>query len=183
MRTHPPSLPDVLSWSVALPVALLAATLAGATPSAWAQEARVGAGIEVRHGAKHADLGLPLVPGAVRREDGKDEPAGVTLAIWAGPRGLKLAVQGYSTTVPPDQVVAFYKQALAQHGAVLDCSNPPPASKDKDKEKTLRCDADETRPGTHVMKVGTPRNFHLVKVRAGRESTEFDLVKVALGGQ
>jgi hypothetical protein len=142
------------------------------------------AGIEAR-AATADDIGMPVYPGAVpqvdRDKDGK-EGSSVKLGLWAGAFGMNLAVQKFASRDPLDTVAAYYRQALAPYGAVLDCSGPAakrPAPNPKDKN-ALRCDDDSGQANDRVYKVGRKNNFRLVALQPVASGVHFQLLRLQL---
>jgi hypothetical protein len=156
-------------------------------PGAAAQS---GVGLELRKAANAADLGLPLYPRAVLRGDPSDDSPAVTLGAWAGSFGFHLAVSKFASDDSLPQIAAFYRQALAQHGAVVECaateggrpttSAAAPASRKGGDEPG--CDRDRpSRAGSVVIKAGTSRDFRLVHIEPAPRGTSFHLVRVRAG--
>jgi hypothetical protein len=164
-------------------VALLLAPLAG---TAAAQE---GVGLQLRKSVQTVDLGMPVYPQAVQRPSGNEDSNAVTLRAWGGSLGFLLAVGKFDSADAAPRVLAFYRQALAGLGRVVECaaeeggrtavrSNTessaaarstapsaatPPAARQADDAPT--CDEDRpTKAGAVVLKVGTRRDFRLVHV-------------------
>lgn len=190
-------------WAAAL--AVLLAPLAG---TAAAQE---GVGLQLRKSVQTADLGMPVYPQAVQRPSGNEESNAVTLRAWGGSLGFLLAVGKFDSVDPAPRVLAFYRQALAGLGRVVECTAEeggrtavrstessgaarstapsaatPPAARQADDAPT--CDDDRpTKAGAVVLKVGTRRDFRMVHVEpagpasAGSPGTHFHLVRVRLG--
>lgn len=163
---------------------LLAAALT-ATPARAAEgEAGFSTGLQVKKTARAEDIGLPVFPGSLPRagqgQDGDDSAATVGLH-WGRLFGLKVQVLKYRSAEPVGEVAGFYRDALARHGAVLDCSHgvPRAPAPPKDDDTTLRCDEDgKAKPGELIYKTGTQRAQRVVSLRPGPRGVEFDLVRV-----
>jgi len=170
-----------------IPALLFCASIAAATP--WAQAApaerskSLDAGLQVREAANEQALGLPIYPGAKAQRDDEDDKAEVSLGLWGGPFGVSIAVRKLRSSDSMAQVVAFYRQQLAAHGAVLEClpgSKPPPA--DARNKASLQCDDGPTQPGGLVLKVGTARNQRVVALQPQGREVHFQLVRIEVKG-
>ncbi|HEY1090072.1 MAG TPA: hypothetical protein VGE47_03190, partial [Burkholderiaceae bacterium] len=116
------------------------------------------AGIEMKSEASLAAIGLPAYPGAVPRQDSQTDKSAFSFGVWGGMFGLKIEVLKFESSDSFDKISVFYRQALARHGQVLDCSivppAPPPAASKAEDKRTLRCDSGDRGPGRQVYKVG-----------------------------
>jgi hypothetical protein len=165
-------------WLV--PAALLAA--------ATAASANDGFGLELRTTATPQDVQMPIYPKAVERPPASAKPAGkesdagaVRLGLWSPSFGFRMAALKLHSADKPEQVLAFYRQALAAHGAVLTCTADTPVAERQPKDDTqLRCDDDRPRAGGVVLKVGTREDFRVVAVYPQAAGTQFDLVRLAI---
>ena len=177
---------------------LLAAMLCSGAALAQATEPAAPApgfkaGIEAHGQVSAADLGLPIFPGARVQRDKPDESGQVALGLWGGSMGFKLHAAKYSSRAPIEQLAAFYREALAAHGTVIDCSSGKPvalasaASAPVD-SSTLSCDNKKPSvPGEVIYKVGSAKNFRLVALqpRQGSSSSNgvnFQLVRMQSQG-
>jgi len=191
-RPHSSPRPRVGVLHLLLGAALSAGTaLAQATEPAPAPGFK--AGIEAHGQVSAADLGLPIFPGARVQRDKPDESGQVALGLWGGSMGFKLHVAKYSSRAPIEQLAAFYREALAAHGTVIDCSSGKPvalasaASAPVD-SSTLSCDNKKPSvPGEVLYKVGTAKNFRLVALQPRQDSSSssgvnFQLVRMQSQG-
>jgi hypothetical protein len=140
------------------------------------------AGIEAR-AATSADIGLPVYPGAMPQADGEKDGSSVKLGLWAGAFGMHLAVQKFASRDPIDTVAAYYRQALAQLGPVMDCSGPAAkrAAPDPADKNALRCDDDSNSPaGSRVYKVGRKNQFRLVALQPVAGGVHFQLLRLSV---
>lgn len=152
--------------------ALAAVTLA--PPAAAA-----GAGVELNDRSSPADVGLPAYPGATIRRDKPDDGEGLNLSLWGGSLGFKLALVKFSTGDPVDKVAAYYREAMARHGTVLDCTGPRPAAPAAPDKKVLACNKDDKgEPGGKLYKVGTPQQQRIVSIKPVGGRVEFEMVRV-----
>ena len=69
-----------------------------------------------------ADLGLPAYPGAQTVTD-NDKHKSADVHLGFGEWELRVRAVSYSTPDKQDQVLAFYKKALARYGEVITCQN------------------------------------------------------------
>lgn len=162
-----------------VPVALVAA--------AGAASANDGFGLELRQSATAQDVQMPLYPKATaqpapRGPNGQESEAGaVRLGLWGPSFGFRLAALKLVSEDKPEQVLAFYRQALAAHGAVIACTaDTPVAARPARDDQRLRCDDDRPRAGGVVLKVGTREDFRVVAVYPQGNGTQFDLVRMSL---
>ncbi len=154
-------------------------------------ETPVGA-LHVAKDADVRDVGLPVYPGARRREKEKDDDGDENSAhvnISSGLFGLKVVAIEFLSDDPPEKVVAYYKDQLKKYGSVLECHtseahvgasmNP---GDDSDDSK-LKCEDDQNGK-TVELKVGTQHNQHIVSVKAGDngKGSDFGLVYIQMHG-
>ena len=169
--------------AVAAALALAAQGCASAQPNLPWQDGR-SAGVEVRPDATASDLGMPLYPGATVRNDKPDDTGSVTLAIWGGSKGLKVAAAKYVSADTPERVSAFYREALGRFGTVLDCGSERRTASGREKsgeknEKALQCSASEA--AKHTLKVGTSGHERSVTVTRSERGTLIDMARVQVG--
>jgi hypothetical protein len=160
--------------------ALIAVGFAALVSTAGQAEERKGfsAGIVLEAEATAKSIGLPIMPGAVRREKEKDEDHALTFALWGGDFGFKVVVLGLSTTAQAGDVVDYYKNAMSRYGSVLDCNGElRKTRKNGEKKKELVCD-DKEKPGRQVLKVGTSQNFRLVQIDSSGSQVNINMVRV-----
>ncbi len=153
----------------------LAIALAGAASAVQA----AGAGIELNTRAEPAEVELPVYPGARLRADHGDEGPAMKFAIWGGPVGFRMALAQYRSSDPVEDVAAFYRQALAREGTVLDCSGPRPATPEPVDDKALRCnDGDRAERGGRLYKAGTRERQKIVSLKTVGHTVEIDLLRL-----
>lgn len=165
--------------------ALASGFLLSSAPSHAEEKKSFSAGLVLENEASAKSVGLPIMPGALRRKDDKDEGSGLTFAAWGGLFGFKVAVLQLVTDVPADKTAAYYRKELGQFGDIIDCSadapNPGPkkAPKDQSGNKTsLDCNDDGGKKGEYVFKAGKPNNFRMVNVQPKRGQTHINLVRI-----
>lgn len=190
-RSHSSPRPRVGVLHLLLGAALSAGTaLAQATEPAPAPGFK--AGIEAHGQVSAADLGLPIFPGARVQRDKPDSSGQVALGLWGGSMGFKLHAAKYSSRAPIEQLAAFYREALAAHGAVIDCSSgkpvalPSAAASAPSDSSALSCDNKKPSvAGEVIYKVGTAKNFRLVALQPPQGSSSgvnFQLVRMQSQG-
>ena len=95
--------------------------------NAEGQEKKVD--IETPFGALHVgkdadarDVGLPVYPGA-RRKDTKDDhdDNSANVNISSGEFGIRVVAVEYLSDDPPEKLADFYKDQLKKYGSVLEC--------------------------------------------------------------
>lgn len=157
-------------WLVAAALCAGAALAQAAEPAAPTPGFK--AGIEAHGQVSAADLGLPIFPGARVQRDKPDSSGQVALGLWGGSMGFKLHAAKYSSRAPIEQLAAFYREALATHGTVIDCSSGKPvalpsyAASAPSDSSALSCDNKKPSvPGEVIYKVGSAKNFRLVALQ------------------
>lgn len=152
------------------------------------------AGLDIHADADAAQVGLPAYPGAVKKTDHGDhdhegDNAAFSFGVWGKTFGFQLAVVNYRSPDSVDAVAAFYRDALAKYGPVLDCSHnvkKPDGSRKHgdgdDSNKPVTCDNDTVAAGGRLFKVGTNQSQHVVKVTPWHDGADFELVHVDAHG-
>src|ERR1700756_3030750 len=164
------------------PLAALALALAAGASAA--------AGLDIHADADAADVGLPSYPGAIKKSDLDGDRSGFSFGLWGESFGIKLAVVSYRSVDSVDKVAAFYRDALAKYGPVLDCSRnqkkpdaPHVHHDDKaDKDTPVTCDNDTVEAGGRLYKVGTHRAQRVFKAARWHDGASFELVRVEQHG-
>jgi len=162
-----------------LGLALLSAACLVALP---AQAEGFKAGVELREQASLSEIGLPAYPGATEQRDKADDKAAVTLGLWGGSLGFKLQVRKFASGDALETVAAFYQDALAQYGEVLDCSKRPSKRASSADEGKLTCDDDAPKPGSRVFKAGSKRDFRVVSLQPKGQGVHFQMVHIVAKG-
>lgn len=154
-----------------------AAVLLAVTLPLCAQDQGKGFSLSASKEASAKDIGLPLYPGAKPHKDNNDDSSAVQLGFSGGDSGFHLAVAKFESQDSPDKVAAFYRQALAKYGKVLDCSaSAKPANGEPAPKGELSCGDDWGKPGEFVYKVGTREKQHVVGVQPDGNHSTFQLV-------
>ena len=146
------------------------------------------AGLDVRVRADAKDVGLPVYPGAVKTTNDGDKDSGAfQFGIWTDSFGFKLAVVSFRSTDSVDAVAAFYRDAMAQYGPVLDCTDVQGKGRhdgdDKDKRgKPVTCDGDKAAVGGRLLKVGLNRAQRVFDAKPDGSGASFTLVRIEMRG-
>lgn len=143
------------------------------------------AGLDLHARADASDVGLPPYPGAVKKSDG--DSGAVSLGVWGGSFGFRLAVVSYRSADDVDKVAAFYRAAMGRYGPVLDCTNARGQSPDDgagkaDRDRPVTCDNDGVEAGGRLYKVGVRRHQRVFKVAPDGSGAAFTLVGIELRG-
>lgn len=138
-------------------------------------------------------LGLPIYPGARRREEAKDKH-GANVNIDSSLFGVKVVAVEYESDDAADKVLSFYRNALKQYGNVIECKGHSGGQSARPGEsRELTCGGDEARghinididkdPDAVQLKVGTTDRQHIVAVRSADGKTRFGLVYLQTRGK
>jgi hypothetical protein len=148
-------------------------------------------GLHVTKDADVRDTGLPVYPGAQRKEksnDGDENSAHINISTSLF--GIKVVAIEFLSDDPPDKLVTYYKDQLKKYGNVLECRtnerhigtnmNGEDTSGDS---KKLKCEGDQNGK-TIELKVGTEQNQHIVSIKPGDNSkgSDFGLVYIQMRG-
>lgn len=134
------------------------------------------AGLVIKLEATAKEVGLPLYPGSKPHKDSKDDSSGANVGLWGTTFGFKVVALKMESNDSQDKIAAFYQKALAKYGKVLDCTNNPPGTAEKDKNSNeLTCQDDRADAGGRLFKAGTKHKQHIVGIKPGAHATEFDL--------
>lgn len=149
-----------------------------------------------------SDLGLPAYPGAqpfVNDDMHKSADVHMGFGEWQ----LRVRAVTYSTTDSSDQVLAFYKKALARYGDVVTCKDKQPVGTPVATSEGLTCaddnahganvkiDTDDDKHGKHFnihngmeLKAGSKKHQHIVGIEDKQENgkTVFSMVALDLPG-
>jgi hypothetical protein len=122
------------------------------------------------------DLGLPRYAGSKPYRDDDEDSSAANIGLSTPLFGFRVVAMKLETSDRPEQVAAFYKQAMAQYGSVLECSQRNGKSS-SDKE-ALSCDSDDAGKHKIVYKVGTEDNQRIVAIEPHGTGTRFSLVRL-----
>jgi len=139
-----------------------------------------------------ADLGLPAYPGAQTVTD-NDKHKSADVHLGFGEWELRVRAVSYSTPDKQDQVLAFYKKALARYGEVITCQNKAAVGTPVATSEGLTCDEDHGAKvqvdqgdyslgkGSLELKAGSKRHQHIVGFESPKNGqTRFALVALDL---
>jgi hypothetical protein len=148
-------------------------------------------GLHVTKDADVRDTGLPVYPGARRKEQGsKDDTNSAHVNISTSLFGIKIVAIEYLSDDPPDKLVAYYKDQLKKYGYVLEChsseSHPGTNMNGVDTSgdsRKLKCEEDQNGK-TVELKVGNEQNQHIVSIKPGDDGkgSDFGLVYIQMRG-
>ncbi len=153
-------------------------------------------GIHVSKDADVRDTGLPVYPGARKKEkdtSGQEKSANVNIS---GPGfGVKVVAIEYLSDDSADKIIAFYQDKLKRYGSVLECHTSKHGgdvevnkmgrdqeSDDNKESKQLTCKGSD-RGNTVELKVGTEDNQHIVSIEPQGKGSDFALVYVQTHGK
>jgi hypothetical protein len=145
-------------------------------------------GLHVSKNADVRDTGLPVYPGARRKETGENgqEPS-ASVNVSSSLFGLKVVAVEYLSEDPPNKLIAYYSEQLKKYGRVLEChthQSHAGAAIDPDDDsreaKQLKCEDDDHQGKVVELKVGTRQNQHIVSIQPADSGngSDFGLVYV-----
>ena len=146
-------------------------------------------GIHVSKDADEGDVGLPVYPGARKKDkDDEGDEKAANVNISAGRFGLKVVAIEYESNDPPDKLVSYYRDQLKKYGKVLECHTSrhgqSTSTSDDDNSNDLKCEGDND--GKNIeLKVGTKQNQHIVAIEPAKngKGCDFGLVHVQMRGK
>jgi hypothetical protein len=147
--------------------------------------------LHVGQDVKAEDTGLPIYPGARKKQKEKDDhdEKSANLNISTSGFGLKVVAIEYESDASPDKIISFYQDQLKKYGRVLVCHTDKHGgdveineSKGEHKDRhDLKCEGDNT--GKIVeLKSGSDDNQHIVSVEPEDKGSSFALVYVRTRG-
>jgi hypothetical protein len=148
-------------------------------------------GLHVTKEADVRDIGLPVYPGARRKERSDDNNTNSAhVNISTSLFGIKVVAIEYLSDDPPEKLVAYYKDQLKKYGNVLEChtndrhpgTNMNGVDTSGDSKK-LKCEDDQNGK-TVELKVGTEQNQHIVSIKPSDDGkgSDFGLVYIQMRG-
>jgi hypothetical protein len=140
-----------------------------------------GGGLELRFNdeATAADVGLPAYPGSKPYKEADESSSAANVRLSTSLFGLKVVGVNLETSDKPQKVGAYYRQALAKYGSVLECdgeSDKDASPADAEESGVLECEADDPGTNSVVYKVGTEKNQRIVAIKPHGGGTRFSLV-------
>jgi hypothetical protein len=155
--------------SVALSAAI-AFVLIGA-PVAGAQGSGMGIELHANENVSASSMGLPHFPTShPYKGESKDSAADVGFTF--GSIHFRVITTRYETNASADQVLDFYRKALASYGEVLECEHGQPVGALKATKEGLTCN-DSHGQHSHFnadydshrqLRSGTPERFRVVAI-------------------
>jgi hypothetical protein len=137
------------------------------------------------HANSHAtakDIGLPAYPGATAFKD-KDSDSSADLGFALNSVHFSLQVASFVTKDSREQVLYFYRKALAKYGEVLECNHGQPVGSLTVTKSGLTCGDHKGgrmtvngSDGDYELRAGRPEQFRIV----GVDSTELEKTKFGL---
>jgi hypothetical protein len=137
--------------------------------AAWAQSGSAEA--HAQGAATAATVGLPVYPGARLYKEEKSNGWGADLGLSFGDFHFRLVVASYAAAATGEQILGFYRTALAKYGDVLECENGKPVGALKVAKSGLTCaDDDDSGGGVHgsvkagewELRAGIPGKYRMV---------------------
>lgn len=130
-----------------------------------------GAGISFDTQAIDKDLQVPIYPGATPLIENQDDKAGVSLGLWGGLFGMRVAAGKYQSRDDVDSIGRYYRKTLARFGTLLDCGDPKVLRGKPKDGGPMTCDDDKPDAGGQLYKVGQPKNFRVVSIKPLKDGT------------
>jgi hypothetical protein len=165
--------------AIAIPVLILSAlqSMAGETrPASDSSDGTFSAGVTFSEKATAADMGLKLYPGATPHIQEGNSSSSANIGAGWGSTGFRVVVASYESTDNVEKIAAFYRQALAKFGPVLDCFS---SNRDEIAAKTgLSCDSENPASSKNAFKykVGKKNEQRIVVIQSLGSQSTFQLV-------
>jgi len=148
-------------------------------------------GLHVTKDADVRDTGLPVYPGARRKETSSDDNTNSAhVNISTSLFGIKVVAIEYLSDDPPEKLVAYYKSELKKYGNVLECrsdnlhvgTNMNGVDTSGDSKK-LKCEDNQNGKAIE-LKVGNEQNQHVVSIKPADDGkgSDFGLVYIQMRG-
>lgn len=150
----------------------------------FAQDSDFNLSVHANPHATAKDIGLPAYPGAMPFKD-KDSDSSADLGFAMNSVHFSLQVASFVTKDSREQVLEFYRKALAKYGEVLECDHGKPAGSLTVTKSGLTCGDHKDggrmtvdgSDGDYELRAGRPEQFRIVGVdTTEREKTKFGLV-------
>src|ERR1700733_5017582 len=160
-----------------LPAIALLTAVSYAIPS-FAQSSDFNLNVHANSHATAKDIGLPVYPGATPFKD-KDSDSSADLGFALNSVQFNLQAASFVTKDSRDQVIAFYRKALAKYGEVLECNHGKPVGSLTVTKSGLTCgdhNGGQTNgsDGDYELRAGRPERFRIVAVDStDSEKTKF----------
>jgi hypothetical protein len=169
-----------------IPAIVLMAAVSFAVPC-FAQNSDFNLSVHANSHATAKDIGLPPYPGATPFKD-KDSDSSADLGFALNSVHFNLQMASFVTKDSREQVLEFYRKALAKYGEVLECNHGKPVGSLTVTKSGLTCGDHEggrmTATGSdsdYELRAGRPEQFRIVAVDSTEpEKTKFGLVALVL---
>ena len=146
-------------------------------------------GLHVRSDQTAAtDLGLPAYPGSQVAPD-RDGDKSADVHLGFGQWQLRVRVVSYQTPDPRDKVLAYYRNALARFGQVIECQGNEPVGSPTVTSEGLTCSEEHNR-NVHIsgmsddngltLRAGSRRHQHIFALKQSDAGTRFSLIELQL---
>jgi hypothetical protein len=129
------------------------------------------------------DIGFPRYAGSRPYREDREDSSAANIGLSTPVFGFNVVAMKLETSDRPEQVAAFYKEALAKYGTVVECSEKAHDNRKAEPEDKLTCDADESGKNNLVYKVGTENNQRIVAIEPHGHGTRFSLVRLDMRGE
>lgn len=148
-----------------------------------------GMQVKTDNAAVQNSIGLPAYPGATLVTKDKDNGA-ADINMSFGSFQLRVKALSFRTSDSPDKVQAFYRNALARFGDVIECSDNHPVGTPTHTTEGLTCDnekenhitVNEDISSKRELKAGSKQHQHIVAIESDGSGTKFGLVALDLPG-
>jgi hypothetical protein len=144
-------------------------------------------GIHVNEDADVRDTGMPVYPGARKKEKTDHDSKSANVNISSNFFGVKVVALEFQSNDSSDKVLAFYRDQLKKFGHVVECRSKKHGGDftvhtGEHGSNEVSCKGDNS--GNIVeLKVGTEGNQHLVSVEPQDNGCDFALVYVVARGK
>ena len=138
--------------------------------------------LKVREEVDPQDTGLPVMGGAQRVRDGKDDPHSAMVSIDTDFFGLKVVAASFESEENPAKVLDFYRGELGKYGKVVECHG---GFKDDDnmKSASLECDKGKSHSNEIQLGVGSEGLRRIVAVEPHGDGSKFALIFISTRGE
>jgi hypothetical protein len=159
-------------------ISLIVLVAAAAVPC-FAQDSDFNLSMHANSHATAKDIGLPVYPRAMPfKENDSDSSADLGFALNS--IHFSLQVAHFVTADTRDQVLRFYKKALAKYGDVLECQHGKPVGPLTETKSGLTC-GDHSSDDDYELRAGKPEQFRIVAVDSSEpQKTKFGMVSLVV---
>lgn len=127
------------------------------------------------HEATADSIGLPRYPGSLLHSDNKDDSDSADLGFALNSFKITIRMANYISSDDPRHVFAFYRNALARYGDVLECDHGRPVGGMERTSQGLTCKdegginvqvAGKNSSEDHELRAGSRQKFRVVTAEA-----------------